>query len=50
MATLAFGFPIDMSGGPHLSDVPQGSTFYPDNDATRAQISKIVYLTVNYSS
>jgi N-acetylmuramoyl-L-alanine amidase len=24
----AFGFPIDVTGGPHFSDVPQGSTFY----------------------
>jgi hypothetical protein len=29
IVTLAFGVPINTSGGPHFSDVPVGSTFYP---------------------
>jgi hypothetical protein len=29
IVTIAFGFPIDTSGGPHFTDVPEGSTFYP---------------------
>ena len=28
IVVLAFGFPIDTTGGPHFSDVPAGSTFY----------------------
>jgi hypothetical protein len=28
IVVLAFGFPIDVTGGPHFWDVPQGSTFY----------------------
>jgi S-layer homology domain len=28
IVVLAFGFPIDTTGGPHFSDVPVGSTFY----------------------
>jgi hypothetical protein len=28
MIMLAFGFAEDTSGGPHFSDVPEGSTFY----------------------
>ncbi len=64
---LAQGWPIDTSGGPHFSDVPEGSTFYgyvetafnhgivtgygdgtfrPDNNATRGQISVIVYRAI----
>ncbi len=62
---LAEGWPIDTSGGPHFTDVPDGSTFYdyietaynhtvingyqdgtfrPDNNITRAQLSKIIVL------
>jgi hypothetical protein len=61
---LAFGWPDDLAGAPHFSDVPPGSPFYtfietcynhhvisgyadgtfrPGNNATRGQISKIVY-------
>jgi hypothetical protein len=29
IAVLAFGFPINTAGGPHFSDVPAGSTYYP---------------------
>jgi hypothetical protein len=29
IVTLAFDFPIDTTGGPHFTDVPEGSTFYP---------------------
>ena len=29
IVTLAFAFPIDTSGGPHFTDVPQTNTFYP---------------------
>ncbi len=28
IVVLAFALPIDTTGGPHFSDVPQGSTFY----------------------
>lgn len=28
IVVLAFGFPINTSGGPHFSDVPEDSTFY----------------------
>jgi len=28
MGMLAFDFPEDTSGGPHFTDVPEGSTFY----------------------
>ncbi len=64
---LAQGWPTDTTGGPHFTDVPEGSTFYdyietaynhgiitgygdgtfrPDNNATRGQISVIVYRAV----
>lgn len=29
IVTLAFGFPINTSGGPHFTDVPMTNTFYP---------------------
>lgn len=29
IVTLAFGFAVNTEGGPHFSDVGQGSTFYP---------------------
>jgi hypothetical protein len=29
IAVLAFDFPINTTGGPHFTDVPEGSTFYP---------------------
>jgi hypothetical protein len=29
ITVLAFGFPIDTSGGPHFSDVPPSNIFYP---------------------
>ncbi len=62
---LAEGWTIDTTGGPHFTDVAEGSTFYnyietaynhaiingygdgtfrPDNNVTRAQLSKIVVL------
>jgi outer membrane protein assembly factor BamB len=61
---LARAWAINLTGGPHFSDVPTGNTFYmyietaynhaiisgypdgtfrPGNNATRGQISKIVY-------
>jgi hypothetical protein len=64
---LAEEWPIDITGGPHFSDVPENNTFYiwietaynhgiisgyadgtfrPNNNATRGQISKIVYEAV----
>jgi len=35
IVVLAFNFPIDTTGGPHFSDVPQGSTFYPYVETAR---------------
>jgi hypothetical protein len=29
MLALAAGWPLDITGGPHFSDVPPGSVFYP---------------------
>jgi hypothetical protein len=29
IVTLAFDLPIDTTGGPHFTDVPEGSAFYP---------------------
>ncbi len=64
---LAEGWTIDITGGPHFSDVVTGDPFYgyietaynhniisgygdgtfrPDNNATRGQISKIVYNSI----
>jgi len=67
IVVVAQQWPIDTTGGPHFSDVPQTDPFYgyietaynrsiisgysdgtfrPGNNATRGQISKIVYLAI----
>ena len=64
IVVLAEGWPINIAGAPHFTDVPPGNPFYyfvetaynngvisgyadgtfrPNNNATRGQISKIVY-------
>jgi hypothetical protein len=35
IVVLAFGFPINTTGGPHFSDVPVGSPFYPYVETAR---------------
>ena len=68
MIVVAFGWPINTSGGPHFSDVPASNTFYPyvetafnhniitgypdntfrpNNNVTRAQLSKMLYQAMN---
>jgi hypothetical protein len=67
MIVVAFGWPINTTGGPHFTDVPSSNTFYPyvettfnhtivsgygtefrpNNNVTRAQLSKMLYQAMN---
>ena len=67
MIVIAFGWPINTSGGPHFTDVPANDGFYPyvetafnyaivtgygtefrpNNNVTRAQLSKMLYQAMN---